>query len=121
DDEPPRGIRRNDWLILLFHDVGIDSEPPTQRHTVAVVMACIHIMLRATLIRFPRNDEAAIGCHRDRRLVLIVGGRGVNEEFTALRDPRRIKTLTVNTVLIAILAIARPYDNKIPIRGHRHR
>jgi len=122
DHEVPGRIHRNRRLLLIVSGGRVDEELDALGDAVGVEALGIDATPVAVLfLALPDDHEVPGRIHRNRRLLLIVGGGRVDEELAALGDAARIEALRVDALPVAVLVHALPDDREVPRRIHRNR
>ncbi|CAH0356432.1 hypothetical protein AQB9606_04710 [Aquabacterium sp. CECT 9606] len=113
DDKVPGCIHRHIRQNLLPRCRDVDPELRTLGHATGVVALGIDAITRAILrIARPGNDEVAAVIHADLATLLDVRVGRVDLELGALGHATGVVTLGIDTIVVAILAIAGPGDDE---------
>ena len=103
-------------LVLVAHGVGVDPELATVDGAIGVVALAEHARGVAILaVGTPHHDEAAVSERGDVGLVLAARGIAVDLELAAVDRAVGVVALAENTVAVAVLVIAAPYDHEAAI------
>src|SRR6185436_6094789 len=89
----PSGRAENECRVLV-HEAGTPNELHEDAGSIAHAFA------------LPHRDQVTTRAHRDRRLVLVVGGGGVHALFGAHRRAARIVALQIYASPRAVLRVA---------------
>ena len=115
-DKVPIRIHPNGWRFLIVRNGRVHAELAPLRYTGRVVTLSVDAIEASVLTTaLPRDNEVPIRVHRDGWSSLIVRRRRVNQGLASLRHTGRAVTLSVDPITRAVLTVALPGDNKVPI------
>src|SRR5262249_2940739 len=116
-DEVPVRIAADRGEALVVGGVGVDAELRAAGQAAAEEALAEDPILAAVLVEaLPDHDEVPVRLAADRGGALIVGGIGVDQELLAQGLARAGIALAEDPIIAAVLVVALPDHDEVPVR-----
>ena len=123
DHETAGGQTDHGRLKLAAGGELVNPELTAVRRAVGVEALAEHRAAAAVLaaVVVPDDDEIAVREHRHARLVLVIGGGGVDQELATELGARTVEALSIDTDAAAVLRlVGAVHDDKTAVGARRH-